>query len=103
MTSFLVAVVSGLVMLWSLFQLIRHIVTEARMGAAIYGRLRGSNTLGQLYRAKLREPLLGVSKEAAPLPETRTMMRSYWMKGLWGLIFIASLFVFYISIYLLTK
>jgi hypothetical protein len=36
MTSFFVAVVSGIVMLWSLFQLIRHISTEARMGAAIY-------------------------------------------------------------------
>ena len=101
MTSFWVALVSGLIMLWSLFQLIRHIITETRMGAAIYSRLRGSNTLGQLYRAKLREPLLGLSKEAASLQETPTMMRSYWMKGLWGLIFMVSLFAFYISLQLL--
>ena len=76
MTSFFVAVVSGIVMLWSLFQLIRHISTEARMGAAIYSRLRGTETLWQLYRAMLREPLLSLSKEAAPLQETRIMIRS---------------------------
>jgi hypothetical protein len=94
MTRFLIALVSGLIMLWSLFQVIRHNITEFRMGGAIRRRLRGSTTFATLLGSILREPLLSLSKEAAPLSEKRTMMKSYWMKGLWGLIFLVSLFVF---------
>jgi hypothetical protein len=94
MISILVAIVSGLVMVWSLLQLIHHKLVETRQGAAIYARLRGQKQLGGLLRAIMREPLLGLSKEAAHLPETRSMMRSYWMTGLYGTIFVVSLLVF---------
>ena len=60
----------------------------------MYERLRGQNHLGGLLRAIVREPLLGLTKEAAPLPETRSMMRAYWMTGLYGTIFLVSLLVF---------
>lgn len=94
MISVLVAVGSGLIMVWSLVQLIRHKLVETRMGTAIYERLRGQKQLGGLVRAIVREPFLGLSKEAAHLPERQSMMRSYWMTGLYGTIFLVSLFVF---------
>lgn len=94
MTSILVAIGSGLIMVWSLVQLIRHKLVETQMGTAVYQRLRGQKQLGGLLRAFVREPFLGLSKEAAHLPETRSMMRSYWMTGLYGAIFLVSLLVF---------
>ena len=60
----------------------------------MYERLRGQKQLGGLLRAIVREPFLGLTKEAAHLPETRSMMRSYWLTGLYGTIFLVSLFVF---------
>jgi hypothetical protein len=94
MISILVALGSGLIMVWSLFQLIRHKLVETRMGMAVYERLRGQKQFGGLLRAIVREPLLGLTKEAAHLPETRSMMRSYWMTGLYGGVFLVSLLVF---------
>ena len=102
MTGFLIALISGLIMAWSLFQLVRHKLDETRFGAAIYAKLRGASGTGRLIRAIMREPLLGVSAEAAHLSDTRNMMRSYWMTGLYGLIFIVSLTVFGIATGLLT-
>jgi hypothetical protein len=94
LTAFLVALTSGLIMVWSLFQLLRHKLNESRMGMAIYARLRRAVGTSRLLRAIVREPLLGLTREAAHLEETRSMMRSYWMSGLYGLIFIVSLMVF---------
>ena len=94
MTSILIAALSGLVMAWSFIMLVRHKLNETSMGLTIYRKLRGASTTGRLLRAVFKEPLLGLSPESAHLTETRSMMRSYWMTGLYGLIFLVSLFIF---------
>lgn len=97
MTSMLIAGLSGLVMLWAFVMLVRHKLNETNMGLTIYRKLRGAATTGRLLRAVFKEPLLGLEPEAAHLAETRSMMRSYWLTGLYGLIFLVSLFIFAVS------
>jgi len=93
MISILVAVAAGIIMVWSLMGALRHKLNEIAMGSSIVGKLRPSEKRSRVINL-LRHPFLPLSKEAADLPERKSMMSSYWKSGLYGVVFLASTIVF---------
>jgi len=93
MISISVAAAAGIIMVWSVMGMLRHKLNETAMGSSIIAKLRPSEK-GSSIINMLRHPFLPLSKEAADMPERKSMMSSYWKSGLYGVVFLVSTIVF---------
>lgn len=91
MISILAAVAAGIIMVWSLMGMLRHKLNEIAMGSAIVAKLCASEKRSVI--SLLLHPFLPLSKEAADLPESKSMMNSYWKSGLYYMVFLGSTIV----------
>ena len=86
MISTLVTFVAGIIMVWSLMGMLRHSLNEIAMASSIIAKLRPSEKRRSFINM-LCHPSLPLSKEAADLPERKSMMSSYRKSGLYGVAF----------------
>ncbi len=93
MTPIFVALAASIIRVWSLMGMLRHSLNEIAKASSIIAKLRPSEKRRSFINM-LCHPSLPLSKEAADLPERKSMMSSYWKSGLYGVAFLISANIF---------